>query len=54
MMGPHVGEGLIGSKGNRSRVSSHGQRRLERERKREQDHMQDKHKTRVDLDEGSS
>ena len=54
MEGPYVGEGLVGSRGNRSRVSSRGQKRLEKELKREQDHMQDGHETRVDSDEGSS
>ena len=47
---PHAGEGSVGSKGNRSRVSSRDQRRMERER----DHMQDRHETRVDSDEASS
>ena len=47
---PHAGEGSMGSKGNRSRVSSRGQRRMERER----DHMQDGHEIRVDSDEASS
>ena len=42
------------SRGNRSRISSRGLRRLERERKKEQDHMQDGHETRVDLDEATS
>ena len=47
MEGPHVGEGLMGSRGNHSRVSSRVQRSMERE----QDHMQDGHEIRVDSDE---
>nr|POE76359.1 hypothetical protein CFP56_34525 [Quercus suber] len=49
-----IGKGSVGSRCNRSRVSSWGQRRMEKERKREQDHMQDGHETRVDSDEASS
>lgn len=44
----------MGSRGNRSRVLSRGFRCLERERRREQDNMQDGNENRVDLDEGSS
>ena len=51
---PHAGERSVGSRGNRSKISSRGQRRLEREQKRKQDHMQDGHETRVDLDKDSS
>jgi len=46
------GEGSAG--GNQLRASSRDWRRQERERKREQKHMQDGHETIVDSDEGSS
>lgn len=50
---PHVGEGSVGFRGNCLRVSYLGQRRLERKHKRDQDHMQDGHETRLDLDKDS-
>ena len=52
MEGPHVGEGSIG--GNHTRASLRDHRRLERELRKEQQHMQDGHETKVDSDEGSS
>ena len=52
MEGLHVGEGSV--EGNHSRASSKGHRRLEREYRNEQQHMQDGHKTRLDSDKGSS
>ena len=54
MEGPLAKEGSVGTGGNHSRASSRGQRRLERERRREQQHMQEGHQTKLDLDEGSS
>ena len=54
MEGPHVEEGSVGPKGNHSRASSWGQKRVEREQRREQDCMQDGHQTKLDLNEGSS
>ena len=54
MEGPHVEEGSVGLKGNHSRASSWGQKRVEREQRREQDRMQDGHQTKLDLNEGSS
>ena len=47
MEGPHSEEGSVG--GNHSRASSKGRRMLEREHRREQQHMQDGHETRVDF-----
>lgn len=52
MEGPHKGEGSIA--GNQSGASSKGRRRLERERRKEQQHIQEGHDTKVDFDEGSS
>lgn len=52
MEGPQSGEGSVA--GNCSRALSQGQRRIERERRKEQQHIQDGHETRVDFDEGSS
>lgn len=49
MEGPQDGEGFVA--GNRSKASSLSQRRLARERRREQQHMQDGHEMRVDSDE---
>nr|POE83528.1 hypothetical protein CFP56_48261 [Quercus suber] len=54
MEGPHVEEGLVGPRGNHCKALSLGQRRLERERRSEQDRMQDGNQTRLDSDEGSS
>ena len=52
MENSHVGKGSAG--GNHSRAPSSGCRRLEREHRREQQHMQDGHETKVDSNEGSS
>ena len=52
MEGPHADEGLVG--GNHSRASSRGRRRLEKEHKREQQHMQEGYHTRHDSNEESS
>nr|POE62198.1 hypothetical protein CFP56_39526 [Quercus suber] len=52
MEGLHVGEGS--ARGNHLRASSKGHRRLEREHRREQQHMQEGYQTRHDSDEGSS
>nr|POF08716.1 hypothetical protein CFP56_04834 [Quercus suber] len=52
MEGPQAGEGFIAR--NCNRASSRGQRSLESERRREQQHMQDGHETRIDSDEWSS
>lgn len=52
MEGPQAKKGFMA--GNRSKALSWDQRRLERERRREQQHMQDGHEMRVDYDEGSS
>lgn len=50
MEGPHVDEGLVG--GNNSKASLRGRRRLKRERRREQQCMQEGHRTRLNSDEG--
>ena len=52
MEGPHAEEGSV--RENHLRASSQGQRRLEREHKREQQRMQEGHQTKLDSDEGSS
>jgi len=52
MEGPHAREGSV--EGNHSRASSKGRKRLGREHRKEQQHMQDGHETRLDSDEGSS
>ena len=52
MEGLYIGEGSVG--GNQLRAFSKGCRRQEREHRRELQHMQDGHETRVYLDEGSS
>lgn len=52
MEGPHAKEGSVGRKC--SKAFSRGRRWLERERKREQQCMQDGHEPRLDFDEGSS
>lgn len=52
MEGSHAEEGFVG--GNHSRASSRGRKRLERERRREQQRMQEGNQTKYDLDEGSS
>lgn len=52
MESPHAGKGSI--EGNHSRASSKGRKRLEREYRKEQQHMQDRHETRLDSDKGSS
>ena len=52
MEGLHVGEGFVG--GNQSRASLRGLRRREREHRKEQQHMHNRHETRVDSDGGSS
>lgn len=51
MEGPQAKEGEAR---NHSKALSRDQRRLERERRREQQHIQDGHEMRVDSDEGSS
>lgn len=52
MEGPQAKEGFMA--GNRSKALSQDQRRLQRERRKEQQHMQDGHEMRVDSDEGFS
>nr|POE46355.1 hypothetical protein CFP56_55215 [Quercus suber] len=52
MEGLHAEEGSVG--GNYSRALSQGQMRLESERRREQQCMQEGHQTRLDSDKGSS
>jgi len=45
MEGPHANEEPTGSGGNQLRVSNQAVRRMERERRREQDLRQDRHET---------
>ena len=52
MEGLHANEGSVG--GNHSRASLRGCRRLERERRKEQQHMQDGNHIKHDFNEGSS
>ena len=52
MEGLHANEGLVG--GNHSRASSRDRRMLERERRKEQQHVQEGYHTRHDFNEGSS
>ena len=52
MEGLHANEGSVG--GNHSRASLRGCRRLERERRKEQQHMQEGNHTKHDFNEGSS
>lgn len=47
-------ENLHVEKGSTGGTSSKGRRRLERERRKEQRHIQDGHKARVNSDKGSS
>ena len=53
MEGLHANQESTRSRGNRSRVSSQAQRRIEKEWKREQDVRLDRHETRLDSDEAS-
>ena len=53
MEGLHANQESIGSRGNCSKGLSQAQRRIERERKREQDLRLDRHETRLDSDEAS-
>ena len=52
--GPCANKELVGSGGNRLRGLSRAFKKMERERKREQDLRQDRHETCLDLDEASS
>ena len=52
MEGLHADEDSVG--GNHSKASSRGRRRLERELRKEQQHMQEGYHTKHDSNEGSS